>query len=153
MNVGKNICNTLKTIRKKIADANGIEYEPAECGFKGDCAGTCPACEQEVRYLEKQLDLRRMMGKAVTIAGISTGIASLSSCCQRAPKGTEMPRGKMIINIDSAKCEDPNSTSSNASGWMLQGEAPAKIDSISQETPTSTTHDGVETVKGKVIAE
>lgn len=34
---GRNICDTLKAIRKKIADANGIEYSPEECQFKGEC--------------------------------------------------------------------------------------------------------------------
>lgn len=31
---GRNICNTLKAIRKQIADANEIEYSPEECHFK-----------------------------------------------------------------------------------------------------------------------
>ena len=37
---GRNICNTLKAIRKQIADANEIEYSPEECHFKGECKGT-----------------------------------------------------------------------------------------------------------------
>ena len=32
---GRNICNTLKAIRKQIADANGISYSPDECHFEG----------------------------------------------------------------------------------------------------------------------
>lgn len=28
---GRNICDTLKAIRKQIADANGIDYSPEEC--------------------------------------------------------------------------------------------------------------------------
>ena len=31
---GRNICNTLKAIRKQIADANGISYSPDECHFE-----------------------------------------------------------------------------------------------------------------------
>ena len=34
MNKGKSVCNVLKGVRKAIADANGIKYEPAECGFE-----------------------------------------------------------------------------------------------------------------------
>ena len=45
---GRNICNTLKAIRKQIADANGISYSPEECHFKGECKGTCPKCEHNV---------------------------------------------------------------------------------------------------------
>ena len=47
---GRDICNTLKAIRKQIADANGIAYSPEECHFTGECKGTCPKCEQDVRW-------------------------------------------------------------------------------------------------------
>ncbi len=62
---GRNICDTLKAIRKEIADANGIEYSPEECHFKGECRGTCPKCEQEVKDLEYELRLRQMAGTAI----------------------------------------------------------------------------------------
>lgn len=65
---GRNICNTLKAIRKQIADANGISYSPEECHFKGECKGTCPKCEQDVRDLEHELYLRQMAGKAIKVA-------------------------------------------------------------------------------------
>ena len=55
MTRGKDICKTLKGIRQQIADANNIRYQPCECHHEGDCSGTCPACEQEIRYLEEQL--------------------------------------------------------------------------------------------------
>ena len=51
MNKGKGICKTLKDIRKRIADANEIKYEPEVCKFEGDCAGTCPKCEEDVKYI------------------------------------------------------------------------------------------------------
>ena len=62
MRKGKITCKVLKNIRQKIADANGIRYQPAECHFEGDCTGTCPACEQEIRYLEMQLRERIKKG-------------------------------------------------------------------------------------------
>ena len=71
MKRGKKICQTLKDIRLQVARANDIPYEPTECKHKGDCSGTCPKCEEEVRYIEHQLNVRRMMGKAVTIAGVT----------------------------------------------------------------------------------
>ena len=80
MNKGKSVCNVLKGVRKAIADANGIKYEPAECGFEGECRGTCPACEAEVRYIERELKLRRLAGRAVIVAGIALGAAALSAC-------------------------------------------------------------------------
>ena len=64
---GRNICDTLKAIRKQIADANGIDYSPEECNYKGECMGTCPKCEQDVRDLEYELHLRQMAGKAIKV--------------------------------------------------------------------------------------
>ena len=80
MTKGKSICNVLKTIRKQVADANGIKYEPRECHHQGECLGTCPACEAEVRYIEQQLDIRRHLGKAVAILGVSASLTALPSC-------------------------------------------------------------------------
>ena len=62
MKQGKKICETLKAIRSEIASANEIEYTPIKCTHKGDCAGTCPACESETRWLERQLRLRGQGG-------------------------------------------------------------------------------------------
>lgn len=80
MTRGRHTCNTLKAIRKQIAEANDIEYEPQECTHKGDCAGTCPACEAEVHYLESELLKRKKLGKKVAVAGIAMGMAGLSGC-------------------------------------------------------------------------
>lgn len=81
---GHNICDTLMAIRKQIADANGIDYSPEECHFTGECKGTCPKCEQDVRYLEHELRLRLKAGKAIKVAGVALGIialaASITSC-------------------------------------------------------------------------
>ena len=79
MTRGRNICNTLKAIRKQIADANGIEYSPEECHFRGECRGTCPRCEQDVRDLEHELQLRQMAGKAIKVAGVALGITALAA--------------------------------------------------------------------------
>ena len=80
MTKGRSICNVLKTIRTQIAKANEIKYEPRECHHQGECRGTCPACEAEVKYIERQLDIRRQLGKAVTIVGISAAMAALTGC-------------------------------------------------------------------------
>ncbi len=77
---GKQTCKILKEIRRQIAEANGIEFVTSECRYKGDCLGTCPKCEAEVRYLEQQLRSRQRMGKAIALAGISAGIIAFSGC-------------------------------------------------------------------------
>lgn len=74
---GKQTCKILKEIRRQIAEANGIEFVTSECRYKGDCLGTCPKCEAEVRYLEQQLRARTLAGKAVALAGISAGALAL----------------------------------------------------------------------------
>ena len=83
MSLGKNKCRILKEIRQKIADENDIPYVTHACRFKGDCSGTCPRCESELRYLEKQLAARAAAGKRVAIAalcaGMTFGMAGCSS--------------------------------------------------------------------------
>ena len=73
---GKSTCKLLKDIRQQIADANGISYQPKECHHEGDCAGTCPACEEEIRYLEHELKARKGNGFGMKVAGIAAGICA-----------------------------------------------------------------------------
>ena len=73
---GKSTCKLLKDIRQQIADANGISYQPKECHYEGDCAGTCPACEEEIRYLERELKARKGNGFGMKVAGIAAGICA-----------------------------------------------------------------------------
>ena len=76
MTKGKSTCKLLKDIRQQIADANGISYQPKECHHKGACAGTCPACEEEIRYLERKLKARKGNGFGMKVAGIAAGICA-----------------------------------------------------------------------------
>ena len=76
MGTGKEVCLILKGIRQKIADANGISYQPKECHHKGDCTGTCPACEEEIRYLERELKARKGNGFGMKVAGVAAGICA-----------------------------------------------------------------------------
>ena len=97
---GKQTCRILKEIRRQIAEANDIEFATSECRYKGDCLGTCPKCEAEVRYLELQLRARSLAGKAVTLAGISaTALAMLmpmSSDAQTPQDSNDMLKRKRI---------------------------------------------------------
>ena len=98
---GKQRCRILKQIRKEIADANGIEYVISECPHKGDCAGTCPKCESEVAYLERELEKRRQTGKKVAIAGIAAAAVISSAGCRKegfrpGENGTGVSDGSLI---------------------------------------------------------
>ncbi len=86
MNPGKDRCEYLKAVRRRIATENGIPLEQRECTFKGECSGTCPFCEAEMRYLEKELRRRKALGKAVTVAGIALSSVMLFPAC--GPKNT-----------------------------------------------------------------
>ena len=78
---GKEKCRILKDIRRQIAQENDIELVVKECTHKGDCMGTCPHCESEVRYLEAELEKRRSLKKKIALAGISAGlVVGLSGC-------------------------------------------------------------------------
>ena len=86
---GKSTCKLLKDIRQQIADANGISYQPKECHHKGDCAGTCPACEEEVRYLERELKARKGNGFGMKVAGIAAGICATVMPMTAAAQGVK----------------------------------------------------------------
>ena len=75
---GKQTCKILKEIRKQIAAENDIDLVVSECTYQGDCLGTCPKCEAEVRYLERELEKRQRMGKAAMVAGLSVGLLASS---------------------------------------------------------------------------
>jgi hypothetical protein len=96
MKRGKRICNTLKEVRMQVAKANDINYAPTACHHEGDCVGTCPKCEAEVRWLEQQLQLRRQLGKAVAVVGVSMGLASLTAC---GGKTTPLDPGSDSLSI------------------------------------------------------
>jgi hypothetical protein len=78
---GKSKCKVLKDIRKKIAEANDIAYVTSDCKYKGECSGTCPKCEAEVRYLEEELAKRKNLGKIVAVAGIAATLVVASAGC------------------------------------------------------------------------
>lgn len=102
MAIGKRICKSLKEVRQRIADANHIVYKPKKCDYQGDCLGTCPACEAEVRYLESQLESRKRSGIAVSVVGIAVGLGAilpLGASCQSGKGGLFQVRGKSAYPI------------------------------------------------------
>ena len=105
---GKQTCKILKEIRRQIAEANGIEFATSECRYKGDCLGSCPKCEGEVRYLEQQLRARSLAGKAIALAGISAAsLAMLMPMTSEAQTPTDvkmLPSDSIVATrIDSVK--------------------------------------------------
>lgn len=92
---GKEKCRILKEIRAEIARENDIEWVVSECQHKGNCKGTCPKCEQEVRQLEEALAKREALGKKVAVVGISASIAlSVTGCVNPFPQ----TQGDMVVD-------------------------------------------------------
>ena len=103
MNKGKDTCKTLKEIRRRIAEANGIDYSPTECSFKGECLGTCPACEQEIRFLEDKLAEKKRKGTRAKVAAVAAGICAVAMP-QAVEAQTKTPMlGKVRITQNKAE--------------------------------------------------
>ena len=102
---GKDRCRILKDIRKRIAVENDIEFITSECKHKGDCLGTCPKCESELRYLERELEKRRAMGKKVTVAGLAISVTLATTSClpdlfSQPTAGVMMPESEESLKYD-----------------------------------------------------
>ena len=72
---GKEKCNYLKAVRREVAAANGLQLDIPECTYEGECQGTCPRCESEVRQLEQALSMRKSSLQKVAILGVAAGLA------------------------------------------------------------------------------
>lgn len=76
---GKEKCEILRQIRKQIAETNGIDYFTSECTYKGDdCKGTCPKCDEEIAYLDAELNRKIAEGELISISGISADFLQTS---------------------------------------------------------------------------
>jgi len=91
MNKGKRTCEVLKEVRRTIARENNIPLKEHECTFEGECSGTCPYCEAEMRHLERELERRRNLGKAVTVAGIAMSTLVMGACNSPTPTNPGEP--------------------------------------------------------------
>ena len=74
---GKEKCEFLKGIRKRMAEANGIPYEPRECTYEGECTGTCPFCEKEAAELVASL--KKIEATGTEIKRDDVGILTIES--------------------------------------------------------------------------
>ena len=86
---GKSTCKVLKEVRRRVAEANNIPLQERECTHTGDCAGTCPYCESEVRYLERELSKRHALGKAVAVVGIALSAVTMAGCATSEPVSSD----------------------------------------------------------------
>ena len=138
MENGRHICNELKALRRRIAEENGIPLETEECTYRGECCGTCPRCDAEVRYLEDALSRRLRMGKAAMVAGVALGLAvttgvnaqNVADTLPLKPLATEIPDtvGKVRVTgvVLNSKTKEPEpfvNVTVNKDGEMIGGAA------------------------------
>lgn len=133
---GKNICETLRSVRERIAKAGGIAYHPRECHHEGECSGNCPACDTEMKYLEQSLIRKFGDNYAHKFIGVAmmSGAFTLSSCQQKSNSQTSGSSSEQTTQMDSlAEVKD----SADCIDMPLQGEAPAlndeEVDSLLRE--------------------
>ena len=147
MTRGKQTCRILKEIRRQIAEANDIEFVTSECRYKGDCLGTCPKCEAEVRYLEQQLRARSLAGKAVALAGISAAsIAMLMPMTSEAQTATDikmLPSDSIVTTrLDSVKVKGRVKCTTDVDSTVTEELIGATVVNITNGKGTATDIDG-----------
>ncbi|MBF1618838.1 carboxypeptidase-like regulatory domain-containing protein [Prevotella sp.] len=123
MEEGKAICKVLKEVRQRIAKENGISYKPVECHHEGECSGTCPGCEKEIRYLEEQLRNKQRGGLGLKVAGIAAGVCvtvlPMAAMVQTESK-ISLEANPQLIKQDSIKVVDL--TNGNPDAVLLRGQ-------------------------------
>ena len=62
MNSGKAKCTYLRKIRNQVAKEYNLPTVPDTCEYEGDCIGTCPKCEEELRELTEAIERKRREG-------------------------------------------------------------------------------------------
>lgn len=128
MNRGKNICKVLKEIRRDVARENDIPLEMPECTYEGDCLGTCPRCEAEVRYLEQELGKRKSLGKAVTIAGIALSSMVAAGCSShQTPEEAPLPQAAPVEETAVAKTDTIANDAEPRQGQADEFVAPGEV--------------------------
>ncbi|MBP3869446.1 MAG: hypothetical protein J6E46_00565 [Faecalicoccus sp.] len=117
---GKDKCKILKQIRKEIADANDIPYITENCKFQGNCRGTCPKCESELRYLETELENRRRKGVSVALAGMSllTGVSMAGCRATGIDQDKDVPEEIMDLTGDEYIPDDVDLDQFELSGYV-----------------------------------
>ncbi|MGN1445711.1 MAG: hypothetical protein ACI4WV_05395 [Eubacteriales bacterium] len=129
---GKEKCRILKEIRAQIARANDMEWVVEACTHKGNCRGTCPRCEAEVRQLERALARREAMGKTVAVVGISAGLAlSVTGCTTYS----ETIMGDMAAPEES-RTTQTESTVNSGSG-EISVDSGVTLESLVEDTDTA----------------
>ena len=142
---GKQICSYLKSVRREVAAANGIDWEIPECTFEGECPGTCPRCESEVRQLESELSRRKSLSQRVAIIGVAAGLAL---------SGMSVASAQTVDTEDSTQYEDMvGEIDDFVSTQQLRAYFPGGMDSLYKYLDANLKYPTDREVKGVVLTE
>lgn len=148
----KERCKALKKVRKKMADAIGVDLHQRECTYQGKCSGTCPKCKQEEDILNKAL-----LGRAGMAAGVVALSAGLAGCNPFNNVNNQIA-GDMDVPVEveydgGLEEIDPDEATTAYNKFELEGDAELvddpddNLDSNSQDsTCSSTEEDGSEEI-------
>lgn len=92
MSAGKEKCDILRRIRQDVAEKYGLDYSPTECNHQGDCSGTCPKCDAELKDLQRQLALRGITDIDLTNIPIETSDVDYDIL-----EGDIVPQGDIVL--------------------------------------------------------
>ena len=134
--VGKDKCEFLKGIRKRMAEANGIPYEPRECTYEGECTGTCPFCEKEAEELMEKLKEKEAKGAIIETDHI--GIDVIQSMQKQDSKSIDEGdnlKGSLMnaTNEDTRHSTTPSDPFRGASNPLMSKKELSEIESIIHE--------------------
>ena len=140
---GKQICSYLKSVRREVAAANGIDLEIPECTFEGECPGTCPRCESEVRQLESELSRRKSLSQRVAVLGVAAGLAL---------SGMSVASAQTVDTADSTQYED-EWNDFVVGNIELRADFPGGMDSLYRYLDANLKYPTDREVKGVVLTE
>lgn len=142
---GKQICSYLKSVRREVAAANGIDLEIPECTFEGECPGTCPRCESEVRQLESELSRRKSLSQRVAVVGVAAGLAL---------SGMSVASAQTVDTSDSTQYEDMvGEINDFVSTQQIRAYFPGGMDSLYRYLDANLKYPTDREVKGVVLTE
>ena len=127
---GKRTCKILKEIRKQIAENNDIEFVTSECKHQGDCLGTCPKCEAEVRYLERELEKRQKLGRTIAVAGLAVALTTSTIGCDELFDGIRPTGGEPLPPEGYEEPPTPGETPSVEGEIVEVGEIPEQDEEL-----------------------
>lgn len=67
---GRQKCEIINQIRRKVAQLNDIDFVIYDCTFDGECSGRCQKSDSELNYLESELEKRLDAGFKLNLKGV-----------------------------------------------------------------------------------